>query len=753
MIKMWLVAILFFFSFAPGFTKDMPVNLKADSIVYDAAKESVTATGHVVLTQKTNNGLRTLAANRILYNSKNGKIIAYGENAQKIIYQDGLGNTIYADELTLCNEFKDGAIKTFTLLTSEKATIHAAKGYREGGVLATMEDADYTPCTFCQIKKPVWQIKAEKIVHNKDESTVEYTHARLEIKGVPVFYTPYFWHPDTTVKRKSGILTPLYAQNSNLGYSVGVPVFYAISDQKDVTITPIMTTKQSGIIQAEYRERFPDGIMTMAGSYTKSQDLPPPPPASQLQANGPRPPSPDRWNLSIKSRVDINDNQRVKVDINRASDTTYLQRYSMVRQSPFIQDSRNLRSNVAWQHFSSDGYADVQSYAFQTDAPKTTPIILPKAMYHYQVETPKVGGTAAIEGGVLALFRHQPVAGRSGTEMYRMSNGVTWKRPWVLPYGQLLTAQGQARADVYMMRRYFDSNVDANNAGAKLEHRHVRFFPQGSLDWQWPFQNRLNVANWIVNPRAMIVTSPLSINNRHIPDEDSMTFELDDTSLFLPNRFDGIDRVDSGTRAVAGLENELRFTKQRSVSLFVGQSQRLDHQHVVSQGLGEDNAASDVIMRLKAKPVSWLSSRYRMAASPDFKTVRYSEFGTSVGQPIFKVDGAYVFLNRRATLSSRFVSQVNMRISSQVTDRWNLSVGQIRNLKRREGGSSLETYFAATYDDECFSVDFGVYRSGYYDRDIVPDTSFLLSFNFKTVTNLAISSAPKYQANMLTAGL
>eukprot|EP01035_Chromulina_nebulosa_P021046 gene21046-27272_t len=715
---------------------DIPVDLKADLVVYDALAESVTATGHVTLTQKTHSGTRLLKAHRVIYDSKNLSIVAYGSDDEKIEYHDIDGNRIYAVELTLSQDFKTGSIKTFTMLTNEKATIHAAHGLREDGIVSTMEDADYTPCTFCSTRKPMWQLKAKKVVHNKEKQQIEYTNAYFEIKGVPVFYTPYFSHPDPTVKRKSGILSPIYGHNNDLGYVVGLPVFYAISDQKDMTITPVMTTKQSGIIQTEYRQRFRDGIFSILGSYTRTQDLPPAPLPSQLQPNGPRPPKPDRWNLSMQSNVDINDNQRVKVDINRASDTTYLQRYSIVRESPFIQNNQNLRSNVSWQHFSNNAYVDIQSYAFQTDAPKTTPIILPKGTYHYQTETPTIGGTTAIEGGVLALFRHQPVPGRSGTEMYRLSNGLTWKRPWLLPYGQIVTLQGQARADVYMMRRYFETAVDANVASSKLEHRHVRFFPVGNIDWQWPFQKRMDLANWIIKPQAMIVSSPLNVNNRHIPNEDSMTFELDDTSLFLPNRFDGVDRVDTGTRAIAGVENEMRFTKQRSVSLFLGQSRRLDNQHVVRSGLGEDNATSDMLMRLKAKPASWFSSRYRMAINPNFNVVRYSELGASVGKPVFKVDAAYVFLNRRATLEN-----------------WKVSVGQIRNLKRREGGASLETYASTTYDDECFSVDFGIYRSGIADRDIKPDTTFLLTLNFKTLAGIAISPAPKYQANMLTSGV
>ncbi len=757
-LSLFLSTASFTFAFGNGVGQenpvDFPVDLKAAKIDYDVVKESVTASGNVVLSQKTALGTRILKAHSVTYDAKNNSITAVGQDAKKIEFYDDENNVIYAEAATLSTDFKTGIIKTFTLFTNEKATITGVKATREDGVIATIDDADYTPCKLCSGSKPTWQLKAESVTHDQEEQKIEYTNVRLEIKGIPVFYTPYFSHPDPKVKRKSGILSPVYGNNNDLGTFIGLPVFYAISDQKDMTIIPVMTTKQSGIIQGEYRQRFYKGTFSAAGSYTRSQKLPPAPPASQLQPNGPRPPKPDRWNASIQSNVDLNDQQRISINLNRASDTTYLQRYSLVRQSPLIQNNQNLRSNIAWQYFSPVSYADIQSFVFQTDAPKTTPIILPKARYHYQMATPSIGGSIALESDVLALFRHQPVPGRSGTEMFRLSNGVTWKRPWLLPKGQILTLQAQTRFDLYMMRRYFSTDADANAAGAKVDHRHMRLFPIASLDWQWPFVKRMETALWILKPKAMFVTSPLNINNRHIPDEDSMAFELDDTSLFLPNRFDGIDRVDTGTRFVAGIENEFKFTQQRSLAVFLGQSRRLDNQKVIRSGLGEDNATSDLLLRVKARPLSWFSSRYRMAINPDFKVIRYSELGASIGSPMLKLDGAYIFLNRRATLvGNTYVSQINMHLSSVINENWKVSVGQIRNLKRREGGASLETYVSTTYSNECFSVDFGVYRSGITDRDIKPDTSFLLCLNFKTLTNLALLPAPRYQSNMLTAGL
>ena len=55
---------------------------------------------------------------------------------------------------------------------------------------------------------PLWCISARKIIHDQAAATITYQDAYFEIYGQPVFYLPYFQHPDPSVKRKTGFLTP-----------------------------------------------------------------------------------------------------------------------------------------------------------------------------------------------------------------------------------------------------------------------------------------------------------------------------------------------------------------------------------------------------------------------------------------------------------------------------------------------------------------------------------------------------------------
>ena len=80
---------------------------------------------------------------------------------------------------------------------------------------------------------------------------------------------------------------------------------------------------------------------------------------------------------------------------------------------------------------------------------------------------------------------------------------------------------------------------------------------------------------------ASIIASPIHSSADKIPNEDSTIFELDDTNLFQSNRFNGIDRTDTGYRIVYGFNNTLLFSQTKEHFFFLGQSCRLDGRQVV----------------------------------------------------------------------------------------------------------------------------------------------------------------------------
>ena len=66
--------------------------------------------------------------------------------------------------------------------------------------------------TSCKIKDncPPWSIHSKKITHDKIKKDIIYDNAVLKIYDIPILYFPKFFHPDPTVKRRSGFLQPQF---------------------------------------------------------------------------------------------------------------------------------------------------------------------------------------------------------------------------------------------------------------------------------------------------------------------------------------------------------------------------------------------------------------------------------------------------------------------------------------------------------------------------------------------------------------
>ncbi|MDC1002528.1 organic solvent tolerance protein [Candidatus Pelagibacter sp.] len=99
-----------------------------------------------------------------------------------------------------------------------------------------------------------WSIKADTIKHDKIKKTLNYDNAILKIYDFPVLYFPKFFHPDPTVKRKSGLIQPEFNNSEVLGSSLTLPYFKVISKNKDLTLTPIWFDTDTLMSSLEYRQ-------------------------------------------------------------------------------------------------------------------------------------------------------------------------------------------------------------------------------------------------------------------------------------------------------------------------------------------------------------------------------------------------------------------------------------------------------------------------------------------------------------------
>ena len=239
----------------------------ARELVYDNDKKTVAAVGDVQILYQG----RTIEADRVVYDQANKRVIAVG-NAR---ITESNGSVITGDRFNLTDDFRDGFIDSLRVVNPDKTRFSAPRAERTDGETFVFDKGIYTACEPCKDnpeRPPLWQVRSARIIHKKSEQTIYYEDARLEFAGIPMAYIPYMSGPDSTVKRKTGFLSPKFINTSALGFGVGLPYFINLAPNYDVTLTPTYLTRQGLLGEAEWRHRFSNGSYNIRAAGIFQQD-------------------------------------------------------------------------------------------------------------------------------------------------------------------------------------------------------------------------------------------------------------------------------------------------------------------------------------------------------------------------------------------------------------------------------------------------------------------------------------------------
>lgn len=128
-------------------------------------------------------------------------------------------------------------------------------------------DAEFTTCKDCAES---WSVFG-KVIRVLMDDKVQITKGLTRIKGANVLYIPYIELPMS--KRKSGLLFPVISQRPGEGMAFQQPIFWAIDDSKDATISPSSWGKRGYGTDIEYRQRFRDLSWVTLNSRLLSDEL------------------------------------------------------------------------------------------------------------------------------------------------------------------------------------------------------------------------------------------------------------------------------------------------------------------------------------------------------------------------------------------------------------------------------------------------------------------------------------------------
>lgn len=703
-------------------TQDTPALLISDNLLRNDRNNTLIAEGKVYLSHDD----QLLYADKVRYDQQSDTIYAEGN----VWFRDKNGTFAFSDRVELKNKFNDGFVSNIKMLMVDDSRLAALKAQRFKGKKTVLWKGVYSPCRVCKQQPdsiPLWQLRASKIIHDSEAKELIYHNLFMDFLGLPVFYLPYFFHPDPSVKRKTGLLAPTLGTSGDFGFIFSQPFFWNINPNSDLTIYPTYTTKEGMIVGAEYRHLYTAAEMRINTSFTANSHN------HDAQMNNPntlRIPGKNRWHAFLDARVEVTPDVLLTAKIRRASDLTYLRRYpiSIGNTSP-LEIQTSLTSTLAMERFKDTSYGIVRAYVFQDDNIKTTPYIYPIIDYNFETKPGGFGESYGFNVNLINLSRQQGITGHYARKMTRGSLDLYGQIPYISKWGDVWQLKAAIRGDIYAIDDYQPTAADSPYSGTKR-----RLFPQASLSWRYPFFKILENYQWVLEPSFMLVGGARSENSVGIPNEDAPFVILDTTNLYQMNRFYGIDQVDTGYRAVYGVHSRHYLKGQKHIFLFLGQSKRLDHKTALPLSSGESNSGSGIIGKIDFKPHKLIDLQSRFMLNRSNLGVDSAESAMRLDLNYLSVNVGHVYHSSTFSISGRESSQMNWSISTAKYKDLTLNYSETRNLKAGKNDIKvLSRGIVLTHQNECLTTSLSVVHLGYKDRDIRPDTRVMLQLTFKNL--------------------
>ena len=670
------------------------IRMIADQVGHDENLGIFVARGNVEILRED----KIIKADVVTYNERTKRITASG-NVQ-LLEPDG--DTQFATYADVTDDVKEGILYDFRMLMKDNGRLAANRAYRvDQDTKEILRKGVYTPCAQCAedpSRAPLWQIKAYSAIRDKVNKTITYHDAWLEMFGVPVLYTPWFRHPDFDVDRQSGMLTPELHYSSENGLQIATPYFYMLAPDKDVTFTPIfrfggdLQEHPGGVLDIEYRQRVVDGRFRLEGSGTVED-------RESNDAN-----ADDRVELTNEFRghvegdglFNIDENWRAGFDFKAETDKKYLKRWHL--------GSRDILTQTAYaEGFFGRSYAEARGYSFQsTERGVQTdqlPIVAPMLDYRFVGEPGIAGAYWGLDTNFMNLRR------LDGREVVRVAANPYWTLPYTSSMGDIYRLTLEMPTTVHKAH-HVDPDSDDRDPPADTDDFDgtvFRVLPKATFDWSYPLIRPSQTFTQVFEPMFQVVAAPDTGNTGKIPNEDSRAFELDDTNLFMPDRFPGLDRMDTGSRMTYGTNWSAYLPQGSYINAFVGQSFQFTHDDndEFRTGTGIDDDLTDVVGRLQFRPIGGLDLSYRYRFDVADATFQRHEARASYSNEYISLSGSYAFIAADG-VEFEDREQLSGYASANLSDYWSVSAQSSYDLVDNR---LLSVGGGFRYLDECFDLN------------------------------------------------
>lgn len=672
-----------------------PAMLVADEVIL-TADERLIARGNVEAYYQG----RRLTAREITYVRDRDRLEITGP----LTLTEGETTVILADSAALDRDLSNGILRGARIVMYEQLQLAAQQMRRTDARVNELYKASVTSCRVCETgRPPLWQIRAERMVHDQDKRRLYFYNAQFRVLDTPIFYLPRLRLPDGTVDRATGFLTPSLVNSSLLGTGVRVPYFITLGDHADLTVAPFWATNSKSL-ELRYRQAFQRGEIEFNGALAEDD----------FSGKG------TRGYLFGAGRFELPRDFVLRFGIEYTSDDTVLLDYD-------FSDKDRLQSSISVERARRDEFIWASLDHFRSLRDGEDNSTLPRAAvsgeYERRLFPGWLGGEVRLRALAHAHYRESdlstdgpdPDLYADGRDMARMTAEADWRRQWVLGAGVLTEVETGLALDHFELRQI----------GQTARAQATELTPYAALRLRWPLQKiAADGAAHVIEPVMQLAWAGGS--NPNIPMDENTVIEFDEGNLFNVSRFVAPGRRERGASGAIGVSYTRVDPDGWEGRLALGQVYREDRlretdgtpSFTTSSGLS--SRKSDLLLAGQFRNASGLVITARGLFDEVFEVTK-AEARASWRNPRTDIAATYIWLekdpreNRPSTVSEWAIDG-----RYRFADNWTAS-GEWRFDTTTD--KSIRAGAGITYTNECVDITLSVSRRFTSSTILDPETN------------------------------
>ena len=679
--KLLLVLVSFFFYSVcfPAIGVEN-ITIIADEIIYLKQGTKLKASGNV----RIQYGDYQLNTTELTYDKSTKLITAKNpiELGNKNIFK------ILASSAEITDDFKKIIATKASALIEQTFYIRSEEMERLRSGRSSFYSSIGTACQVCASSPvPMWQIKSEEILHDPFAQQLHFKNARMEILGLPVFYTPYLRIPEPGVKRATGLLTPKILTSDLLGFGVKQPFYVNLSPSSDMTLSILKTSKTKFLLETDYRKFFNYGNINFAGAAKPESKT------SILDGY-----------FQLYGKATVFNNFKLLFDATAVSNSGFLGKYG-------YSDNDRLTSNITATKQEKHAFTEIGATYFTSlrDNTEDEYNFAPNFYKRHFKYNKKFDQYFGSEVSLIGLSK------KDFDTNLRFNASIDTKKNWKTKSGLQFKGLSKSSGSLYHVKE---------NTSDGLIYKH--FNQTLGIELTFPLFKQSNDQLHTIKPKLQLLYNPNITINDQILNTDSQQVKLDQSSLFSINRFSGLDKQELGLRLNSGIEYSVENRGLFSYDLVLGQIFRLAPSKQFSEVSGLSGMKSDVLISGNLDYNSFIKVHAQQLYDQNLN-LKQAETTLSYLQQMRTLRSGLIFFEADTAEDQKSdLIELTLGIETNITKNWLTSFDLRRNINENE---NINAALKFSYKNECANINLSLKKRFTETNTLPADTSVELTFD------------------------